>query len=191
MSRLEEAIEITKKLVKCYSRRVPAFVSQDDLLQEGLIRMLRYLPTYNPDRGVDLSGFLNPHISGAIKDYLRKCDGYKRTQGKTVLISLTTSIKDEETTHVTDIPDPRMNIGADYIATSELSEFLKTASKSLSQRYWLVLPLYYWEDRTFAEIAELLNISEPRVSQIHDSALNKLSGALFSMGIVRVSQLID
>ena len=38
----------------------------------------------------------------------------------------------------------------------------------------MVLQLYYYSELTYKEIAEVLSISESRVSQIHTKAISKL-----------------
>jgi RNA polymerase sigma factor for flagellar operon FliA len=58
---------------------------------------------------------------------------------------------------------------------SELLESLAAAIRQLPRRDRLVLLLYYERDLTMKETAEVLGITESRVSQIHASALFKLS----------------
>ena len=194
MTQLEKAIEIVKSQTQLWvrSHNLPSFIQSDDLLQEALVRMLWYIPNYDPSKG-ELKTFLSQYMSGAIQDFLRKNSGYNRHRHeKTILVSLTVPVEDGDTeSRDIDVPDPRADTEADCINAGELPEFLKIAGKSLPQKYWLILVLYYWEDKSMKESGELLGINESRVSQIHDSALNKLSAVLYRMGIVRASQLID
>lgn len=60
------------------------------------------------------------------------------------------------------------------IETKELYSVLVESIKSLSEKEQLVISLYYKEELKLKEIAEILNISNSRVSQIHTSALQKL-----------------
>ena len=46
--------------------------------------------------------------------------------------------------------------------------------RSLSEKERLVIALYYYEELTQKEIAEVLSVSEGRVSQLHSQALLKL-----------------
>lgn len=48
----------------------------------------------------------------------------------------------------------------------------------LSERLQLVLSLVYVEECTYKEVAQLLKVSEPRVSQLHTEALKKLRAAM-------------
>ena len=56
----------------------------------------------------------------------------------------------------------------------ETEEILRRALQGLSERERTVLALYYYEDLKMAEIGEVLDITESRVSQIHATALARL-----------------
>ena len=49
---------------------------------------------------------------------------------------------------------------------------------SLSEKEKYVVSLYYYEELTMKEIAEVLGITESRVSQIHSAAASKLQKRL-------------
>jgi RNA polymerase sigma factor for flagellar operon FliA len=51
---------------------------------------------------------------------------------------------------------------------------LTRAIEDLPERLRMVLALHYDEDLTYREIAKLLQVSEPRVCQLHSDALKKL-----------------
>lgn len=57
---------------------------------------------------------------------------------------------------------------------NELKETLKEGILNLKEKEQMVLSLYYDDELTMKEIASVLDISEPRVSQIHSCAINKL-----------------
>jgi len=57
---------------------------------------------------------------------------------------------------------------------AETVERLTRALEALPERLRMVLALHYDEDLTYREIAKLMQISEPRVCQLHGDALKKL-----------------
>ena len=57
----------------------------------------------------------------------------------------------------------------------ELSEQLAAAIEKLSEKERIVILLYYERDLTMKEAAQVLKVTESRVSQLHASALFKLS----------------
>ena len=56
----------------------------------------------------------------------------------------------------------------------EFQETLVAAIHSLRENEQLVLSLYYQQELNMREIAQVMEISEPRVSQIHSKAIQKL-----------------
>ena len=62
----------------------------------------------------------------------------------------------------------------------ELSEVLVKAINGLNEREQLIISLYYRKEFSMKEIAAVLEVSEPRVSQLHSAAMGKLRTALKS-----------
>jgi len=60
------------------------------------------------------------------------------------------------------------------ILYEELKEKLMEAIDQLNEKERLVISLYYYENLKLKEIAEVLNITESRVSQIHSAAIIKM-----------------
>lgn len=63
-------------------------------------------------------------------------------------------------------------------AESERSEQLEAAISNLPEREQMILSLYYREELTMKEIAEVLGIAVSRVSQLHAAAIVKLRQAV-------------
>ena len=66
----------------------------------------------------------------------------------------------------------------DEVARSEESGILAGAVGKLPERLQLLLALYYQEDLTYREIAEVLGVTVGRVSQLHSEATKRLKGLL-------------
>jgi len=63
---------------------------------------------------------------------------------------------------------------SDLIERQEMTRLLAEILEELSQKERQVIALYYYEELTQKEIAEILSVSEGRVSQLHSQALLKL-----------------
>ncbi len=61
---------------------------------------------------------------------------------------------------------------------AEALRSMTTAIERLPERLQLVLSLHYVEDLTYKEIGQLLQVSEPRVCQLHADALKKMRAML-------------
>ncbi len=72
---------------------------------------------------------------------------------------------------------------AQRFENSELTQIIAEILQKLSEKERLVISLYYYEELTQKEIAEVLGVSEGRISQLHSQALinlkNKVQAQLF------------
>lgn len=57
---------------------------------------------------------------------------------------------------------------------NEMMDILQQGIDDLKEKEKLIISLYYTEELSMKEIAKVLEISEPRVSQLHSSAIKKL-----------------
>ncbi len=62
----------------------------------------------------------------------------------------------------------------ELIENQELTRLLAELLEELTEKERLVIALYYYEELTQKEIAEVIQVSEGRVSQLHSQALLKL-----------------
>jgi RNA polymerase sigma factor for flagellar operon FliA len=65
----------------------------------------------------------------------------------------------------------------------EAKQQLTKAIAELPERLQILLSLHYVEDLTYREIAEVLRVSQPRVSQLHSEAVGKLRQSLGEGGL--------
>ena len=62
----------------------------------------------------------------------------------------------------------------EYCLDNEIKEYLIKGIDKLREKEKMVISLYYMEELQMKEIAKVLEVSEPRISQIHAAALKKL-----------------
>ncbi len=63
---------------------------------------------------------------------------------------------------------------ASQLENKELTKIMASILQELSEKERLVISLYYYEELTQKEIADVLEVSEGRISQLHSQALLKL-----------------
>ncbi len=66
----------------------------------------------------------------------------------------------------------------DAVMSQDLKNVLGAAIDQLPERERLIISLYYYSELTYKEIAEVLEISESRISQLHSKAILKLKSSL-------------
>ncbi|WP_462325339.1 FliA/WhiG family RNA polymerase sigma factor [Desulfoplanes sp.] len=79
----------------------------------------------------------------------------------------------EETTRFATLKDP-FEHPYEKTATNEIIDKLAHLIEQLSKREILVLSLYYAEELNMREAAEVLGVTEGRISQLHSQAITKL-----------------
>lgn len=73
----------------------------------------------------------------------------------------------------------------DLVAHGETIEILAVCLQSMPERESRVLSLYYFEDLRLREIAQLMGVTESRISQIRQAALGTLRDVLAEHGVDR------
>jgi RNA polymerase sigma factor for flagellar operon FliA len=66
----------------------------------------------------------------------------------------------------------------DQIARAQMAKALSEGFKTLPERLQTVMGLHYVEGLTYREIAKMLDVSEPRVCQLHADGLKRLRAAM-------------
>lgn len=78
-----------------------------------------------------------------------------------------------------DMPaDPNEEDFTKRLEKRQTLDALTGAVEGLPEREWLIVSLYYKDEMTMKEIAQILSISESRVCQLHGRALSRLRGRL-------------
>lgn len=81
----------------------------------------------------------------------------------------------------------RFDAPEEALDKKELNEKLKEALTMLTEKEQMVITLYYYEELTLKEIANILEVSESRVSQLHTRALQKMKTKMGNyMGVFSV-----
>jgi RNA polymerase sigma factor for flagellar operon FliA len=81
---------------------------------------------------------------------------------------------EEGRTLIENLKDPKGKNPLEVLEESELARELAQRLDKLSEKERLVVALYYYEELSQKEIAEVMELSEGRVSQLHSQALAKL-----------------
>ncbi len=76
------------------------------------------------------------------------------------------------------IPDPEALDPAEVLEQREMKAYIRSAINLLPERHRLVITAYFLEERSMDEIAALLGVTQSRVSQLKDDALERIRGGL-------------
>ncbi len=90
------------------------------------------------------------------------------------MLSLDEAVGDSEDASLIDFVKSTGLTPEDEVMKSNLTDKMAEEIDKLSDKERQVVTLYYYEELTMKEVAEVLDITESRVSQIHTSAMQKL-----------------
>jgi len=148
-------------------RMVPDSEEARDLAQETFIRAFRSLGQFDQSR--KFSSWLFRIANNLCIDY------YRRRKLSTVPLVRQADGEDEE---VRDLPSPDVDPAVEF-ADRERSRRLLTAVQSLPPAYRVVLLLRHQEDRSYGEIAEILELPlgtiKARIHRAHRLLKDKLT----------------
>lgn len=118
-------------------------------------------------------------IAGALDLDIRK---YRKIQRMSVMMNVLSldMITDDEGEHQS------MQLSSGDLASQPEKAFLRGESRqmlaaaveTLKEKEKMVISLYYVEELNMGQIAQILGVSEPRISQIHSSAIRKLKAQM-------------
>lgn len=192
---------------KLYARRTVREVEFEDYYQEAVVGLLEALDRFDPHLGTDFKVYAAHRIRGAI---LTAADGlterckqiaFRRdvTQERTRSLDELFPEENKRGTlqHLMDVAiglaigfmlqDSGMyggDLAADPYTSDELStaaDRMQEAFAVLTDRERAVVEFHYLQDLRFTVIAEMMQLTRGRVSQLHASAIRKLRAAYEAM----------
>ena len=98
---------------------------------------------------------------------LKKCQKIQRMSAMVNVLSLDMMTGDDDERQPVQIPSRD-------ILREETLRILTEAIGSLKEKEQMVISLYYVEELNMSQIAQVMEVSEPRISQIHSGAIRKL-----------------
>lgn len=94
------------------------------------------------------------------------------------LLSLDESVIEEDFCLRDSLNNPQSPNPAEIMEEEESKSILSKALEELPEKEKLVLSLFYYHDLTNKEIAQVLKLSESRISQLHTKAILRMRGKL-------------
>ncbi len=177
-------------------------LDEKDFYQFGILGLNEAIERFDPNYGVKFETYAIPRIRGKILDELRKLDFIPRSYKESIKkkldeensrrrqnnqcelnindyvkeyqkLSLSQQVGDEENTFVDILPSDEKT-PMEIVEKQDLKENALKEIEKLPKKQKLIIMLYYFEEMTYQEIADLLNLSISRVSQLHTEVINLL-----------------
>jgi RNA polymerase sigma factor for flagellar operon FliA len=145
-----------------YRRQYKALENARQQLTEALGRQ----PTY-------------AEIAGQMGIEEKKCRKIEQISTMANVLSLDMVMSGDEDRQSVQLPSNDISTQPEHsFLQGEQLELLAHAVEGLKEKEKLVISLYYVEELNMGQIAQVLQVSEPRISQIHSAAIRKLRAAM-------------
>lgn len=186
---------LKKKIVLSYIKLVyyvihhSKFINIDilderDYLQYGIEGLSEAIDRFDPEYGTKFETYAIKRIRGKIIDELRKLQKKPRVFNSAndeiiyTNIPLSHTSDDEEGYSLEEIIPNDSILPDESLEKQEMKEFLIAAINRLPERDRQIISLYYYENLGYKEIAQVLNITVSRVSQVHTRIIESLKSKL-------------
>lgn len=189
-----QTTELKQKLILTYTNLVHyvihhtkisriTLIDERDFFQFGIEGLNEAIDRFDPQYGTKFETYAIQRIRGKIIDELRKLqDKHKNNDTITdeennyyVTLSLNSSLDEEDDSMLYEVIASDENPLPDEVADrNNIYESLEVLIQELDERDRILITLYYYENLNYKQIAEVLNITVSRVSQIHTKILNEL-----------------
>lgn len=202
-------IEFVTRIAKSLAKKIPQFLSVEDLIQVGLIELLDVHEKYISNENTSFESYASFRIKGAMIDLIREntpiskekmglirkihrfvdefysVNGFKPRDtfiAENLKISLEKyhdCILEYESVFSVNIDDVALLdtsiLSHEHaISDDQLKKVLIESIKMLNEKEQKVISLYYVDELTQSEIADIFSITESRVSQILSQTICKL-----------------
>ena len=194
---IETYLPLVHQQVARFLRKLPPNVLREDLVAAGMIGLIDSLRKNGKDRGPAFEWYARIRIRGAILDELRAEDWLSRrarakvTQAKSETSTVNAHARSGGAAGTFVRLDDLLAFDSnlDFADAAELRPCallesrqdmhgLLDAVKNLPERERFIITAHYLEGVQMKVIAKQLGVSEPRVSQIHTRAVERLRTAL-------------
>lgn len=161
-----------------------------DYFQFGIEGLSEAIDRFDPDYGTKFETYAIQRIRGKIIDELRKIQIKPRSlstnpeDNNNIVysnVSLNHSYDDEDGYMLYETLSDDSETPTEVTEKNEAKDLLVKTIKELGERERMIITLYYYEELSYKEIADVLNITVSRVSQVHTKIMAQLRSKLMCL----------
>ncbi|HEY3500368.1 MAG TPA: sigma-70 family RNA polymerase sigma factor [Polyangiaceae bacterium] len=185
---IKEYTPLVHKIVGGFQRRLPRNVLREDLIAAGMVGLWDAIRRHGEEPDEGFEWYVRVRVRGAILDELRAEDWLSRRAR-----AAAAATSDSQPPRVVRLDDVGEWEQSRSLASEDSSETeldrqatqasLNRAVEALPERERLIVAEHYFNEVKFKSLGERLGVSEPRVSQLHSRAMQRLRTLVAEQGI--------
>jgi len=171
---------VVQKIVGGFQRKLPRNVLREDLLAAGMIGLWDAIQRHGEERDEGFEWYVRVRVRGAILDELRAQDWLPRRLRAAAAAGATPSLP-PSVVRFDDVSEFEQNRCLSEAASGETQlcaraeqQSLQDAVERLPERERHIVREHYFKEVKFKDLSQELGVSEPRVSQLHTRAMQRL-----------------
>lgn len=184
---IKEYTPLVHKIVGGFQRRLPRNVLREDLVAAGMVGLWDAIRRHGdaPDQGFEW--YVRVRVRGAILDELRAEDWLSRRARAAA--AATSDSQPPRVVRLDDVGEwESRSLASEDSSESDLDRqatqaTLSRAVEALPERERMIVSEHYFNEVKFKSLGERLGVSEPRVSQLHSRAMQRLKALVNDQGL--------
>jgi len=180
---IAEFTPLVHKIVGGFQRRLPRNVLREDLVAAGMAGLWDAIRRHGEKKDEGFEWYVRVRVRGAILDELRAQDWLTRRARRAAsatadsmpprVVRLDDVGEWEQNRCLATAPDAEAGLSETFVRES-----LAKAVETLPERERLIVSEHYFNHVKFKSLGERLGVSEPRISQLHSRAMQRLRSAV-------------
>lgn len=151
-----------------FRSRLPASIEKEDLKQSAILALLRASRTYQGLNGASFETYAYTRIYGSILDEIKRAKkGPSKYEGLETQEFIDNALSEDKGPY-------------ESLHEGKLLECLRKGLKVLPARDRVVIDLYYRYGFSMDEVAQVLGLTEGRISQIHKHVIHILKVEMYA-----------
>jgi RNA polymerase sigma factor for flagellar operon FliA len=186
---ISEYTPLVHKIVGGFQRRLPRNVLREDLIAAGMAGLWDAIRRHGDKHDEGFEWYVRVRVRGAILDELRAQDWLTRRARRAAtaapdsmpprVVRLDDVGEWEQNRCLATAPDAESGLSETFIRES-----LAKAVETLPERERLIVSEHYFNHVKFKSLGERLGVSEPRISQLHSRAMQRLRSAVSQESLI-------
>lgn len=180
---IAEYTPLVHKIVGGFQRRLPRNVLREDLIAAGMAGLWDAIRRHGDKQDEGFEWYVRVRVRGAILDELRAQDWLSRRARRAAaamgdsmpprVVRLDDVGEWEQNRCLATLPEAETELNEQIVR-----EHLVKAVETLPERERLIVSEHYFNHVKFKSLGERLGVSEPRISQLHSRAMQRLRTAV-------------